>query len=118
MHALVREIWEGQDSQGQRSILSPSISLCFLQPSFVVCHGKNSNESFHIAEEIPARHKSVFLSALHFQGMNFLSLTVPSHEEGTVRLPKISLKVDCNGTDILINYIVLILWFFTPQTSV
>lgn len=57
MHALAREIQQDWASQGQRNILSSSISLCFLQPSFVVCHGKNSNEALSAAAEIPVRHK-------------------------------------------------------------
>lgn len=57
MHALAREIQRDWASQGQRNILSSSISLCFLQPSFVVCHGKNSNEALSAAAEIPVRHK-------------------------------------------------------------
>jgi len=61
MHALAREIQQGQASQGQRNILSSSISLCFLQPSFVVCHGKNSNESLRAAGENPVRRKPVSL---------------------------------------------------------
>lgn len=64
MHALAREIQQGQASQGQRNILSSSTSLCFLQPSFVVCHGKNSNESLSAAGEIPDRHKPVGLFLL------------------------------------------------------
>lgn len=64
MHALAREIQQGQASQGQRNILSSSTSLCFLQPSFVVCHGKNSNESLRAAGEIPVRHKPVALFLL------------------------------------------------------
>lgn len=64
MHALAREIQQGQASQGQRNILSSSTSLCFLQPSFVVCHGKNSNESLRAVGEIPVRHKPIALFLL------------------------------------------------------
>lgn len=77
MHALAREIQQGWASQGQRNILSSSISLCFLQPSFVVCHGKNSNETLPAAAEIPVRCKPVAHSALYFPNTSFL-LSRPS----------------------------------------
>lgn len=80
MHALAREIQQGQASQGQRNILSSSISLCFLQPSFVVCHGKNSNESLSAAGGIPVRRKPVALSTL-FSSYKF-SVTLSSCKEG------------------------------------
>lgn len=85
MHALAREIQQGQASQGQRNILSSSIPLCFLQPSFVMCHGKNSNEPLRAAGEIPVRHKPVPLSPLYFPDTNFLLPFPPAKNENCTR---------------------------------
>lgn len=85
MHASAREIQQDQASQGQRNILSSSISLCFPQPSFVVCHGKNSNEPLRAAGEIPFRRKPVALFTLSFPDTNFL-LPYPLAKESCSRI--------------------------------